>query len=111
MSTININDFSQIEMKIGKVIEASNIVESDKLLLLKVDFGNNDIRSVVSGIAKYYKPENLINQKFIFVTNLEPRTILQYQSQAMIIAANSIDNTDISLLIPDKDLSEGSLIK
>ena len=103
MNTISIDDFSKIEMKIGKVLEASNIIESSKLLLLKVDFGNNDIRSVVSGIAKYYSPENLINKKFIFVTNLEPRTILQYQSQAMIIASHNIDNTEISLLIPEKD--------
>ncbi|HOE15128.1 MAG TPA: methionine--tRNA ligase subunit beta [Candidatus Paceibacterota bacterium] len=110
MNTISIDDFSKIEMKIGKVLEASNIIESSKLLLLKVDFGNNDIRSVVSGIAKYYSPENLINKKFIFVTNLEPRTILQYQSQAMIIASHNIDNTEISLLIPEKDLPEGSLI-
>ncbi len=52
MDTINIDDFSKIEIKIGKIVEAEKIEQSSKLLKLKVDFGNDDIRQVLSGIAK-----------------------------------------------------------
>jgi len=108
MEQINIDDFLKVEMKVGKILEASTLEESNKLLLLKVSFGNEDIRTVVSGIAKYYTPEDIINKKFIFVTNLEPRPILQYESQAMIMAVHNEDKTIVSALIPDQDIPEGS---
>jgi len=110
MDKISIDDFAKIEIKVGKILEASNIPESNKLLLLKVSFGQDDIRQVLSGIAKYYNSEDIINKKFVFVTNLEPRPILQYESQAMIMAAHNEDKTIISALIPDQDLPEGSSI-
>ncbi len=108
---ISFEDFQKITIQVGKILEAQKIEQSEKLLLLKVSFGDNDMRQVVSGIAKYYKPTDIVNKKFIFVTNLEPREIFGYQSQAMILAASNTESTDISLLIPDKDFPEGSLIK
>ncbi len=110
MEQINIEDFSKIEMKVGKIIEASVIPESNKLLLLKVSFGQEDIRTVVSGIAKYYNPEDILNKKFVFVTNLAPRPILQYESQAMIMAVHNEDKTIVSALTPDQDIAQGSLV-
>jgi len=107
---INIDDFEKIEIKIGKIIEAEKILESNKLLKLKVDFGNEDIRQVLSGIAKYYTPEEIINKKFTFVTNLEPRKMLEYESQAMILASHDEKTNTISILMPDKDIEEGSKV-
>jgi len=110
MDKISIDDFAKIEIKVGKILEASNIEESNKLLLLKVSFGGEDTRQVLSGIAKYYKPEDIIDKKFVFITNLEPRPMLQYESQAMIMAAHNEDKTIVSALIPDQDLPEGSIV-
>lgn len=107
---INIDDFSKIEIKIGKVIEAEKILESNKLLKLKVDFGNNDIRQVLSGIAKYYSTDEILNKKFAFVTNLEPRKMLEYESQAMILASHNEKTNMVSALMPDKDIEEGSKV-
>lgn len=107
---INIDDFEKIEIKIGKIIEAEKILESNKLLKLKVDFGNEDIRQVLSGIAKYYTPEEIINKKFTFVTNLESRKMLEYESQAMILASHDEKTNTISILMPDKDIEEGSKV-
>jgi len=108
MEYININDFAKIEIKIGKIIEAEKLEESNKLLKLKVDFGNDDIRQVLSGIAKYYTTEEIINKKFTFVTNLEPRKILEYESQAMILACHDQSADTVSILMPDKDVEVGS---
>lgn len=108
METINIDDFSKIKIKIGKIIEAEKLEESNKLLKLKVDFGNEDIRQVLSGIAKWYNPEEIINKNFAFVVNLEPRKILEYESQAMILASHDPENDIVSILTPDKDINHGS---
>jgi len=105
---IDIDDFAKIEMKVGHILEATKLEESNKLILMKVDFGNDDIRTVVSGIAKHYSAEDLKDKKFMFVTNLQPRQILDYESQAMIVAAHN--ETTISILKPDKDIEPGSAI-
>jgi len=105
---INIEDFLKIEMRVGLILEATKLEESNKLILMKVSFGEDDTRTVVSGIAKHYSPEDLINNKFMFVTNLEPRKILEYESQAMIVASHNEET--ISLLKPEKDIEPGSAI-
>lgn len=110
METINIDDFGKIEIKIGKILEAEKLAESNKLLKLKVDFGNEDIRQVLSGIAKYYNTEDIINKEFAFVTNLEPRKMLEYESQAMILACHDESSDTVSALIPDKAVSLGSSV-
>ncbi|MDD4784485.1 MAG: methionine--tRNA ligase subunit beta [Candidatus Paceibacterota bacterium] len=110
MEQINIEDFSKIEIKIGKIVEAEKIEQSNKLLKLKVDFGNDDIRQVLSGIAKYYGVEDILNKKFAFVTNLEPRKMLEYESQAMILASHDEATNTVSILIPDKDVEAGSKV-
>jgi methionyl-tRNA synthetase len=110
MDIINIDDFSKIEIKIGQIVEAEKLEESNKLLKLKVDFGNEDIRQVLSGIAKYYTPEEIINKKFAFVTNLEARKMLEYESQAMILASHDEKTNTVSILMPDKDVDNGSKV-
>jgi len=110
METINIDDFGKIEIKIGKIIEAEKLAESNKLLKLKVDFGNEDIRQVLSGIAKYYNTEDIVNKEFAFVTNLEPRKMLEYESQAMILACHDEITNNVSALIPDKEVQAGSKV-
>lgn len=87
---ISIDDFAKVNMTVGKIVSAEKMPDADKLLILKVDFAEEAPRQVVSGIALHFPtPEVLVNRKFIFVTNLEPRIIRGIESQAMILAANT----------------------
>jgi len=72
---ITIDDFIKVELKVGTVLEASEIEGSDKLLKLKVDLGEKKPRQILSGIKKWYKSEKLIGKQFIFVAN-SPKTFL-----------------------------------
>ena len=84
---ITFNDFQKIEIKVGTILSAEKVEGSEKLLKLSVDFGEPAPRQVVSGIAKTFRePQKLIGKQFAFVTNLEPRTIMGLESQAMILA-------------------------
>jgi methionyl-tRNA synthetase len=87
---ISIADFSQVEMRIGVILSAERVPETDKLLKLTVDFGEQEPRQVVSGIAQYVPDlATLIGKRTPFVTNLEPRTIKGLLSQAMIVAVHA----------------------
>jgi methionine--tRNA ligase beta chain len=101
-------DFEKLELKIGKIIKVEDIPGSNKLLKLIVDFGEEK-RIAVAGIKQHYKPEDLLNEKFAFVTNLQRRKIMGIESQCMILAAE--DNGIIALLQPIKDVKEGSKIR
>jgi methionyl-tRNA synthetase len=101
-------DFAKLELKIGKVIQVEDIPGSNKLLKLTVDFGDEK-RIIVAGIKQQYKPEDLLNKKFVFVTNLQKKKIMGIESQGMILAAE--DNGTIALLQPIKDVKEGSKIR
>ena len=106
---ISIEDFKKLEIKIGKVISAEKIPEGDKLLKLVVDFGG-ETRQIMSGIAKFFpEPAVLVGKEMPFVTNLETRTMLGYESQGMILASDSPDGP--VLLHPAKEVPPGSAIK
>ncbi len=87
--TINIEDFVKVELRVGEVIEAEEIEGSDKLLKLKVDMGEESPRQILSGIKQYFNPTQLIGKQFIFVANLEPRMMMGYESNGMILCAES----------------------
>lgn len=108
MDQIKYNDFAKVEFKIGEIKEASRVDESEKLLKLKVDFDEEKMRNVFSGIQKWYKPEDLIGKKTVFVTNIIPRKIMGEESEAMIFAAEN--DGQISILEMDKDLPNGSKV-
>lgn len=105
-SMINFDDFQKVEIQIGTIIEAVSVENSEKLLKLTVDFGEEK-RQVLSGIAKFYSPEDLVNKQFTFVTNLEPRQIMGLESQAMILAAGD----QASLLTPINTVPNGTKIR
>ena len=105
---ITIEDFIKVEMKVGKILSVEKIEKSPKLLKLSVDFGEEKPRQVLSGIAKSFEPEQLIDKKFTFVTNLAPRQIMGMESQAMILAAS--DAEGLALFAPTKDIAAGSML-
>jgi len=102
------DEFSKIEMKVGKILSAERIEGSEKLLKLSVDFGEVTPRQVVSGIAKFVTPESIVGVCCGFVTNLEPRMIMGFESQAMIMAAHT--DTAFSIMKADSSTPAGALI-
>ena len=105
---ISIDDFKKVEIKVGEILSAERIPDTDKLLKLLVNFGEAAPRQVVSGIAAFFpEPLSLVGKKCAFVTNLEPRTIRGFESQAMILASGGGD-TPFSLFYPDQALPAGS---
>ena len=106
---ITIDDFAKVELRVGEIIACEKVPKSSKLLHETVKFGN-EIRSVVSGIAKHYSPEELIGKKVVFVTNLAPRTVCGVLSEGMILAAED-ENGKLALVVSDKDdLQSGASI-
>jgi len=105
---ISIEDFKNIDLRIGKILEVENIEKSDKLLKLKVDLGK-ERRQLVAGIDKSYSPEDLIGREVVVVANLEPKTIFGFESQGMLLAIRT-ENDEVVLLIPEKELPPGSKV-
>jgi methionyl-tRNA synthetase len=105
---IAIQDFAKAELRIGKVIAAERVKKSDKLLCLQVDTGG--MRQIVAGIGKTYAPEDLIGRKIVVVTNLQPAKLMGVESQGMLLAATGADGLPV-ILMPEKDVAEGSKIK
>ncbi len=105
MNTLEFEEFTKIDIRIGKVVKAEKVSSSKKLMHMEIDIGGN-IRHCVAGIAEHYTPENLLGKKIAIVTNLKPRKMLGYESQVMILAA--VDQDIVSILGPDKDVAVGS---
>lgn len=106
---MTIDEFSKVELRVAKILEAERVEGSDKLLKLQVDLGGEK-RQVLSGIAKSYAPEEIIGREFVFVTNLEPRQMMGMESQAMILAAVDAEGKPV-VLIPEKEVPPGSGIR
>ncbi len=108
---ISFEDFKKIEIRVGKILSAEKVQDTDKLLKLSVDMGEETPRQIVSGISSYFPdPAVLAGKKCMFVANLEPRTIRGIESQGMIFAVSSEDGK-FSLLEPGVDLPPGTLAK
>lgn len=105
---INIDDFSKVELRVGTILEAEEIEDSEKLLKFQVDLGEDKPRQILSGIKKYYKPEDLIGKQVIIVTNLEPRMMMGLESQGMILA---VGEDKPILLKPSKKVPNGSKVR
>ncbi|MEN3033395.1 MAG: methionine--tRNA ligase subunit beta [Aquificaceae bacterium] len=102
---ISIEDFKKLDIRLAKVIGAKRVEGSEKLLELSLSLGE-EVRTVVAGIAKSYSPEELIGKKILFLANLKPRQIFGIESRGMILALTNGDN--LSLIVPDRDIPEGS---
>jgi len=106
---IPFDDFMQLDIRIGKVEEATLIHGSRNLLKLIVDFGSEK-RHSVAGLLQYYKPEELVDKKFVFILNLQRRKFMGIESQCMVLAAEDNEG-NIILIGPEKDIVAGSRIR
>ena len=105
---IEFDDFTKVDLRVGTVIEAENIPKSDKLLKLKVDTGL-DQRTILSGISKYYSPDEIINKKVMVLINLKPRKMMGFESEGMLLLADDGDG-NLSLMQPDSNISDGAVV-
>lgn len=107
---INFTDFEKLDLRVGEVIEASNLEGSKNIIQMKIDLGEDyGIVEILSGIAKYYQPEDLLGKKFIFVANLEPKAIMGKTSNGMILVAD--DPEKFQLFPLDINLKNGTVIR
>jgi methionyl-tRNA synthetase len=100
-STISIDDFFKVELRVGRVVAAEPIPKSRKLLKLDIETGSG-VRQIVSGIAKAYEPEALIGRHVVFVANLKAATLMGVESNGMVLAAT--DSTGNAVLIEPEDV-------
>jgi len=103
---VTYDDFDKLQFRIGKVLTCEEVPKSKKLLLFKVQIGN-ETRQILSGIKKYYKPEEMVGKNVMVLTNLAPRMIAGMESQGMILSAED-DEDHVFVMTPDKDIKPGS---
>lgn len=105
---ITFDEFSKMDIRIGKILKAERVEKSKKLLKLQVDTGI-DTRTVMSGIAEHFSPEDIIGKQVMILVNLAPRKIMGVESQGMILMASDTDGS-LKMLSPGTDTTPGSVI-
>ena len=104
--TITFGDFTKVRLRIGRVIEAGDHPDADKLILLKVDIGDEQ-RQICAGLRGHYTAEQLLGRNLVIVTNLAPRMMRGIESQGMLLAAVSADRSRVVVLSPESDIEPG----
>ena len=107
MNRISFNEFKKIEIKIGKILSVEKIPEANKLYKIMVEVGNEK-KQCVAGLAGHYKIDELESKLVVVVTNLEIKKMFGLESQVMLLAA--VNNSQVSLLHPGKELPTGTII-
>lgn len=105
---ISFDDFSKMDIRIGKILKAERVEKSKKLLKLQVDTGI-DVRTVMSGIAEHFSPEDVVGKQVTILVNLAPRKIMGVESQGMILMASDKDGS-LKLLTPSGEVAPGSQV-
>ena len=107
-SEITFDDFEKLQFQVGEIIACEAVKKSKKLLCSQVKIGNQ-VRQIVSGIRKYYSPEEMVGKKVMVVTNLKPATLAGVKSEGMILCAEDADG-NLSLMVPEKKMPAGAEI-
>lgn len=107
---IEFDDFIKVDLTVGTIVQAEAVAKSDKLLKLQVDFGPLGLRQILSGIAKHFKPEDLIGRKTVFVTNLKPRMMMGMESRGMLLTAENPEK-GLSLVMINESIENGIRLK
>ncbi|MDR3250715.1 MAG: methionine--tRNA ligase [Tannerella sp.] len=107
--TVSFDDFTKLDIRVGTVLECTKVPKADKLLQFTIDDGLAK-RTIISGIAGYYKPEELAGKQVCFIANLAPRKLKSVTSEGMILSAENADGS-LAVIIPEKTVSPGSEVK
>lgn len=109
MDEISYEDFAKLDIRIGTVKAAELVPDTDKLIKCTIDFGELGERTIVSGIAEWKKPEDLVGRQFPYIVNLAPRTLRGVVSQGMLIAAS--DDEGVALLSTERAVPPGTKLR
>ena len=111
MEYVNYDEFKKMDMRVGTIREVEPVPETDKLLKCMIDFGEQELRQIVSGIHEYYPEyEKLIGKQVLYIVNLEPRTIKGIESQGMLMAVDGKDGVPV-FLIPEVEVNSGTKVR
>jgi methionine--tRNA ligase beta chain len=108
---ITYEDFLKLDVRVGTIISASNVDGSTKLIKMEVDFGELGKRQILSGIAKWYSPEDLLNKQTSFVINLPYRKMMGLESQGMLFAVGLSDDAKPVLLLTSESIENGDGVR
>lgn len=107
---ITFPDFEKLDLRVGEIMEATLLEGSKNLIIMKVDLGDDyGMVEILSGLAKFYQPEDLIGNKYIFLANLESKKLMGKDSNGMILVAD--DPEKFELIPLDKNLKNGTVIR
>lgn len=104
---VSFDDFTKLKLRVGRVIEASDHPNADRLLVLKVDLGDEQ-RQLCAGLKGHYTPEELVGRNLVVVANLAPRMMRGIESQGMLLAATTPDQSRVVIVSPESDIEPGS---
>ena len=107
---INFEDFDKIEFRLGVIKECFKHPNADRLLVFKVDIGEEKPRQIISSISEFYKPEDVINKRVVVVANLKKAIFGGMESDGMLMCASLANDEDVELLTITKDFKAGSII-
>ena len=107
-SEITIGDFKRLDVRVGTVVEVSRVPRTNKLYKVIVDMGTQGKKQTVTGLVDFYKAEDLLNKRIVFLANLKPTTFAGEKSEGMLLAASEGDK--LSLLTIDRAVPDGSRI-
>ncbi len=109
MCNVTIEDVMNLGLKVGKIVEVDDHPNAERLFVLKVDMGGEEIRTLVAGLKAFYNKDELLGKKIVVVTNLKPKKLRGIESQGMLLAAS--DGQNVKILTVDGDISEGSEVR
>ena len=106
---ITIDDFKKVELRVGKVLRSEPVAKSEKLLKLQVEIGTEQ-RQIIAGIARHYRPEDLVGKLVVVVCNLLPATLMKEESHGMVLAASDADGR-LVIVAPESAVQSGAPVK
>lgn len=106
---ISYEDFAKLDIRMGRIVAAERVPETDKLIKCTVDLGELGERTIVSGIAEWKTPEDLVGKQCPYIVNLAPRILRGVESRGMLLAAS--DESGVALLHPERELPPGTRLK
>lgn len=107
--TLSFEEFSKMDLRVGKITKAESVPQSRNLIKLIIDVGGGELRQAMAGIAQYYSLKELEEKQVAVIANLQPRRIFGVESNVMILAAE--DEKTVSMLLPDRPVNVGSKIR
>ncbi len=108
MSNVSFDDWKKLDLRVGKILEVENHPNADKLLVMKVDIGEETPRTIVAGLKKYYSLEDLKGQEVVIFANLEPVDLRGVKSEGMVLAAGKGEK--VVFISPEKVIDAGARI-